>query len=189
MEFYKSKTSTECWEQLYHNYLTCLNKLAPFITICPSKQKEDWVSNELLDLIRKREQFKLKADTMLQNEDFEKFKEFRNKARRKAISSKLDFIKSKLTDTNINSKKYWSELGRLCPVGKKSDRTENEIITLKNESGTELDINTIPNEFNNFFSTVGLNLAKLITVNNENCLQQCKTAPDYEGIHEFMVGN
>lgn len=184
-DFYNALSTTNCWEILYNKYLTCLNKLAPFVIIKPKKQKDECVTSELLDLIGKRDYHKERADSLLKNNDYKEFKSFRNKAKRCIIISKCNYLNSKLMETDKNSKKYWRELGQICPISKNANKNSTDSISLKNIHGEKMDEPCNPNEFNKFFSTIGSELASLMNIDNSEYLEHCKQEPDYDLMYEW----
>lgn len=80
--FYYSLTDPEdIWFKLYSAYINGLNLVAPFVEM-NCREKDSWVSSALLDLIRERDMYKVKAETSPDNNDFEEFKKLRNKCQR-----------------------------------------------------------------------------------------------------------
>lgn len=117
--FFALSDPEDIWHGLYTIYINGLNTLAPNVDI-KCREKENWVSSVLLDLIRERDKFKVLAEADPCNTAYEKFKELRNECKRTIIKDKRAFIRSKL----INSK------------GPKKGK--KEIISLTDDKGTEI---------------------------------------------------
>lgn len=109
----------QMWGFLHKSYLMAVNSIAPITEINNQKQKNSWVSCELLSLIRERDDHKSKADSLNQNEHYIESKKVRNKVRRKLYTAKHDYLEIKIQNTKFGSKKYWDEINELISTGKK----------------------------------------------------------------------
>lgn len=73
-DFYKAANPDVCWSLLILKFIQCINIVAPTVTVTNVKEKEDWVSPELLCLIRNRDKEKHLADTLKSTEHYNEFK-------------------------------------------------------------------------------------------------------------------
>lgn len=93
------------------------------ITLTNVKETDCWVTAELIALIRHRDRLKGDLDTCLSSEVYSnKFKEFkkkRNQVKREVITAKRNYTLNKLKSNEDNPRKYWSDLNKIMPTGKK----------------------------------------------------------------------
>lgn len=94
--YYDSENPNELWQILHYSYTKCLELIAPLTTLNNVKPKKTWVNSELLHLIRKRDDYKARADLLLQNESFKEFKKLKIKVKRDTIKAKREFIMGKI---------------------------------------------------------------------------------------------
>lgn len=182
---FRCNNSEECWDLIYNNYINCLDNIAPISDISINKIKPNWVTSEIISLIRQRDNNKRTADSLNQNQDYINFKLNRNKIKRKVIKAKKYFITHKLKEHPPNSKKYWDELNEICPTGKSSGKRSIEIIHLKNADTTDINPEYVPNTFNNFFASIGTELSGKISTDNTDYLANCARPPDYEPMQNW----
>lgn len=144
---------------LYNCYTAILDDIAPFI----HKKTDDWVTSELLTLIRQRDCLKEETDKCQDTITYQKkikiFREKRNQTKRKVINAKRNFAFMKLNSNTDNPRKYWAELNRIMPTGKNESNKEKGINTLTNDQGDPIeseDTSTYINEFSyKYWSQLG----------------------------------
>lgn len=172
---YYSETDPEkLWQILHRTYFEGVDILAAEIEI-NCKEKETWVSNELLELIRDRDKLKSVSDASEDNLSFNKFKEKRAECKRRIMKDKRDFIQNYLNITKEDPRKYWQKINELFPHGKKAGKTsEPEIIILKNDENKEITKEDVPDFINDFFTSIGPNLSSKIKIDNRTYITACK---------------
>lgn len=164
-KFYLMSEPNLMWAYMYNSYLAAAEITAPMCEMKGVKSKQNWVNAELLSLIRERDEYKTKADSLNGNKHYENFKKTRNKVRRLIYKAKRDYIKLKISNAESNSKKYWSELKEILPIGKNKSK-ENIDIALNRENGESISAQLIPDYVNDFFVSVGKKLADKIKTDN-----------------------
>lgn len=175
--YYNTRSPSTCWDFLYFTYLKTLDEIAPFTYILNVKDTEDWVSPELLSLIRQRDKLKEEVDsftdkaTNVYEEKCKKFREKRNQVKRAVIKAKRNYVSAKLHSNIDNPRKYWAELNRVMPSGKNKSRIEKDTIVLKNELGNLIEADKTAAYINKFFTEIGPSLSDNITLDNNNYLE------------------
>lgn len=137
------------------------------------KKLKPWITHELILLIRKRDHLskKLKKQPFnlgLKNE----FRLHRQLLSNSLKNTKREYYRSKITEFNGNPKMFWSIINELAGRPNPKDRFPLEKFILDNNNystGPEM-AKDIANGFNNFFASVGQNLASSITVSGDPVL-------------------
>lgn len=109
-EFENCNDPDVAWELMETILIKALDICAPLVILDRVKDKDPWISSELLALIRERDELKGKVDKFFKNDNFIAFKKKRNAVKRLVIKAKRDYIVSKLCDADTNPRKYWVEL-------------------------------------------------------------------------------
>lgn len=78
--YYENRDPT-CWQQLLETYIKILDEIAPFIDHKQYDAREEWIDDNSLNLIKKRNKLRAQCRYQADNKTFEKYKEARNKAR------------------------------------------------------------------------------------------------------------
>lgn len=172
--YYNEKNPEILWQSLYEIYLEGVNKFAPEIEL-NCKEKDTWVSDELLELIRDRDKYKSHADATNDNDSITEFKNKRGQCKRRVIRDKRDFIQNNLKISEEDPKKYWEKINELFPQGKKASKNAKlNQITLTNDKDEEIESTETANFINKFFTLIGPNLSKKINTDNTNYISSCK---------------
>lgn len=190
--FYQINEPSLCWDMLYKSYLNTLDRIAPLEVISNVKQADDWVTPELLSLIRQRDKLKEEMNTYTGTIQYsakaKKFKEKRNQIKRAVINAKRNYALLKISSNADNPRKYWAELNRIMPNGK--SKKDKEIIRLNDDLNLPIEEDKISTYINQFFVNIGPTLASKITTDNRaylDSLGQCvpdKTLSNWIPIEE-----
>lgn len=176
--FYGSSCSTIAWYLLYDNYIRALDMIAPFVDM-KVKTRENWTSTDLMNLIRKRDKHKALADKSdPDNKDFIEFKRLRGQVKRAVITSKCNYIMSKLDHSKKDSKLYWRELNDILP-GKKGKAVKRDLFSLLDEeTHSEIPHERLADYVNNYFTEIGPKLAAKVTNPNSDYIDSLATGSD-----------
>lgn len=108
---------------LYNHYLNTLETIALFVHITNVKEADEWVTPDLLSLIRQQDRLKEEVDSYTDTQKYpEKLKEFRvkrNEVKIMVINAKLNYVSMRLHSNADDPRKYWVELNCVMPTGKK----------------------------------------------------------------------
>ena len=118
--------------------------------------KEPWVTNEILEAIRDKDNLLGKAKRTRSEQDWVQAKKARNEVGRAVQNLKIDYLKTQQTTHQNDPKEFWKSISTISP-GKAKSSTQ---IWLKDStSGIEIEPENIPDHMNSFFTNVGPQLA------------------------------
>lgn len=149
--YYKIKNPEDCWAYLYTTLITILDDLCPEKEMANVRKKNEWVTPELFELMRARDEKFKKAKKTKDPEEWSIAKSFRNKANEACSKAKNEYTLRKLEEDSGNPRKFWQHIKPL--VGKASDVTK-ATIELDNIGEPK----EVPNVLNTFFTTIGTKL-------------------------------
>jgi exonuclease III len=146
----------DCAIELFTNkVLKIANKHAPLNKQKVTTRRAEWITEEFLKDSKKRDYLKKKASQSKSLLDWKTFTKQRNKVNRLNSFLKKTYVLNKLTENDKNPKKNWKTLKHLVSDSSSSSTINSLIIDNTRVS----DKQEIANHFNDFFSTVGANLA------------------------------
>ena len=147
-------------EAFNENVLQVLNALAPVTKKRVRESNPQWVTEELLASIKRRDYLKKIASRSKDENDWLNFKQQRNFVVNLKNRLKKQYFQNVIDESKDDSKKLWKTLNSLIPNDKKSNTTTHFIT----HDGKEItDKKQIAETFNKFFSTVGSKLAAAFT--------------------------
>lgn len=117
------------------------------------------------------------------------FNEKRNDVKREVIKSKRLYVLNKIKSKESSPKKYWTELNRVMPVGRKADKKQTKTIELVDESDTEIESDLVANYINKFFCGIGSSLGDMINVDNSDYLAGLKNTSSPEVMDSWFKTN
>ena len=118
-DFYNSSSPDEAWELFETKIRSVLNQMCPIKTIRINKVKENWITNEILELIHDKDYFLRKAKETNNEDDWNIARRLRNRVINLVRYSKADYFKSNLETYKDDAKKYWRTIKSVLPDGKK----------------------------------------------------------------------
>jgi len=143
-------------------------------TVSPRTLSKPWITNSILQNIKKRQNmYSLQRKNLISKENYNRFKNFVTAQVRR---SKKDYYEYKLKMYKKDMKKTWGLINNIIkPTSKKSVKnikslTVNNTSVIRNEE--------IANAMNNFFTTIGKNIAESIP-----------TVPQDGTFQEFLTGD
>ena len=115
-----------------------------------------WVNDDLLQEIKERKYLKKVASRSNLTQDWAVFRRKRNSVNERKRHLKRDYYQSTLNENRQNSQKLWETLNNITPGSKQCNTFSQSI--LKNNIEIS-DKKEIAKTFNNFFISIGSNLA------------------------------
>lgn len=166
-------------------FTKCVNQIAPLNELWKVPEKEPWVTSDLLRLLRERDlaqqDFLYLVGTMDKNLLQQKIKiyhELRNRAKREVMKCKRNFVKNNVSMLDNSSTTFWSEFHKIAPIGKKTpDCCSNTTITLSNDNNELIEGNDVSDYMNNYFISIGKDLANKINLDNSAYIDMIGTEP------------
>ena len=156
-DFYNSSSPDEAWELFETKIRSVLNQMCPIKTIRINKVKENWITNEILELIHDKDYCLRKAKETNNEDDWNIARRLRNRVINLVRYSKADYIKSNLETYKDDANKYWRTIKSVLPDGKNN---ANNVIKLKDETGKDVENCRTAEFINQFFVSIGPKLAK-----------------------------
>ena len=134
-----------------------INKVAPFKQICVKGDTSEWMDEEVLEGINKRNRLfkKFKASGLY--DDNVEYKKARNRVQNLIKSKKRNFFSTKLTENVGKPKELWKTLKK---IGVPSKEKSMAAISLKKDGKTVFDNKSVCEIFKDFFANLSANLLK-----------------------------
>lgn len=143
------------WSILKGHILKCANHLCPKRKITTKLNQPEWINTHILEPIADRDNKFTEAYDTKNPAILAEAKVLRTQARRAVRITRAEFITSQLRLSSDNPRKFWMQIKNL--LSRKSTGTN---ITLHDKKDNPISLEDSPNHINNFFSTIGPNLAK-----------------------------
>ena len=157
-DFYNSNK----WNMIVSHIIEYLDVSCPLKLMKFAKKKEDWLNNEILELIYERrevmKEFEKKKNHML----LEQGKSLRNRIQARIKSAKADYIKGQLEHCKNDPKKFWREINALLKPG------NSHLIPgfVDQTSGLNVPTDECAHYVNSFFASIGQDLFKVFGDHN-----------------------
>ena len=173
-EIYKCTDPDEAYELFYTIFLEVCNKHAPVqeVSFNSKKRNNPWITKSIKKSIRKKHV--LYSKTIKSGHDkahVDKFKKYRNILTSVIRTAKKLYYGKLFQKEKNNGKKTWNLINELLNKTPSQNNTKIDELIRKENDGSEVRVNSstdIANTFNDFFVSVGENLASKIQVNNDN---------------------
>ena len=167
---------TAMWDAWKTLFMEIVDKHAPLKTKRISKKHSPWITYDLMRKIYKRNYLKKKAIIENNAASWEQYKQARNETNNAIKSAKRQYFLHNLELNKKNSSKTWKLINELSS---RKSCTNRNITEIKTDDETINSAPEIAEAFNNFFTSIGPNLASKLSPSNidpESYLQPTKTA-------------
>ena len=121
------------------------------------KERDPWVSPELLEFIKDKDKALCKAKKSKLSTDWIMARRLRNECLQRVRNCKSEFIKNELNNNQDDSRKFWNTVKTVIPDKKNSNSKYHFLDSNKQDYVSH---ENLPNFVNNFFADIGPNLAK-----------------------------
>ena len=146
----------ELWEKMYKIITVILDKLAPMRVSTFRKSRPEWLTAEIMEMMKDRNRA-LKAAKMTQDlEDKKRARKLRNHLNTTIKLAKKQYMLEKLETYKKDPKIFWQTIQDILP------KSNSSSILLHNKDGTPMNDSQTGECINDFFSNVGSNLASKI---------------------------
>ena len=136
---------------------TAISEIAPFKKLCVKASTSEWVDEEVLEGINKRNKLFQKFKRSGLYEDNANYKKARNDVQNLIKNKKRNFFSNKLTENIGKPKELWKTLRKL---GVPSKEQSTSTISLKRDGEIRFDSKSICKIFKDFFANLSTNLLK-----------------------------
>ena len=120
------------WKSFQTIFLNVLDDIAPIKEIRLKQQTEQWMSSEILQMIKERDKHLQHFRKFGKSYDFKAFSCLRNKIQREIRKAKLEYFSSKVDEDKDDPKKLWQHLKNLGLKGKQKEE-QNICLNIEGE--------------------------------------------------------
>ena len=153
--FYKIQDPNLAWDFILDSFLPILDIMCPIQTFSIKNYRPDWVTPELVEQIKDRDHFYIKAKRDGDEDSWNIAKHLRNITNYNIRKAKRDFILDELEYCSKDCKKFWKTIKTVIPSNKGDTRRD---ILLKN-NGDKIDRREVAHFINDYFINIG-NMSK-----------------------------
>ena len=156
--FDNSLTVSEKWSCLQNIIRNCIDDMCPLKHFKIKQEKEPWLSNQLIELIKDKDLAlriaKKNKDPALWNEA----KRLRNNCTKRLRDARAEYIKENLDNNTGNQNKFWKNIQNVIPSTK--SKKKGNIKLIDQDSNLDISEENTASYINDFFVNIGPNLAK-----------------------------
>ena len=161
-QVYQTEDPDKALDEFYKIYHKAFEKCFPLKTLSRARAKDkSWMSKDLRKILTKKERLysKMLLNPSLDNK--QKYNEIRNLAKRKRDEAENNYYFNKIESDKTNLKHLWDLAGTIINPNKIKSKNSIKTLTVdkKQISGDQ----AIADAMNNFFSSVGKNLASKVS--------------------------
>ena len=148
-----------CWELMHSKIMAVTDTLCPLKEFKFSKDKPIWLTHDLINLMKNRdESLKQYAKTKTE-EDKIKMRKARNSTNIAVKAARADYIKEQLETQRNDPKKFWKNISEVIPNKKSNNQNYTNI---HDENRNIIPQNLLASHINCFFSDIGIKLDRTI---------------------------
>ena len=166
-------TSWNVFKKVLNNII---ETLAPIKEIRLKNRTEPWISNEILDAIKLRDNLLYRYKKDQKPELYSEFCKIRNKIQRDIKRAKSTFFQNKIEEFKFNPKKLWENLKTLGYSNKSKDKSR---IILNIDGELCFDTNRVANYINQFYTTIASKLVNKLPSSLGNFCVDSSTFTSY----------
>ena len=170
-EIYSSNNSNDAYELFYTSFIDVCNKHAPIEETTFSRKKRDnpWITKSIKRSIRKKHVLYSKMIRSEHNKYYvDKYKRYRNTLTSVLRTAKKLYYGTLFERDKSNSKKTWDHINELLNKKCTSQNITKIHELVKTDGSKVTSPNDIADTFNNFFVSVGENLANKIVTTDDS---------------------
>ena len=149
--FYDLTSPADAWNFLLGKLVSVLDEMCPIKTYHIKNYRPEWMTSNLLDLIRDRDYFYKKAKKSGDKDMWNIAKYLRNVANTSIRHAKRDFILRELEQNESNAKKFWKLIQAVVPTSKSGSKND---VMLK-DGDKKVEKAEVATYINNYFINVG----------------------------------
>ena len=130
--------------------------MCPIKTFKIYQKKEEWVTSELLEYIKEKDELTMIAKRTGNTDDWRIAKYHQRQCKSFVRQAKLNFIQDKLEANSSDSKKFWKIINDILPNNKMN---KTNISLVDTNTNNPIPKTETPNVINKFFAEIGPDLA------------------------------
>ena len=141
----------ELWEYILSEITTDLNTYCPIRNFKIKNYRPDWITDQLIESIKDRDYYYVKAKRTGKEDDWNIAKHLRNTTNKQIQQAKANYVLNKLQQYKGDCVKFWKQLKSIYPSSKSTNRAK---VTLEN-NGQVIPDNETASFINDFFINIG----------------------------------
>ena len=157
-DYNHSGVVTEKWDIFENIIRENIDRMCPLKIFKIKQEKEPWVTNELIELIKDKDLILRRARKRKDHQLWTEAKRIRNQCISRIRKAKADFIKENLNNNIGDQKKFWKNIQDVLPSKKNNGKISIKLTD--KDSGQPILENNTASFINDFFVNIGPNLAK-----------------------------
>ena len=150
------------WDIWLDIVMNSLNILCPWKSIKIRENQPDWFDSDVREAIRLKANLFDKAKISRADSDWDDVRRIKRKVRNLIIRKKRAYICNKLIENKNVPRKFWKSINNNLSIGNIKHATPN--IRVYNTDRLLVDGLAAATEINNYYSTVGYNLARVFSL-------------------------
>ena len=151
---YAAENPNEAWKSLKSILETNFNRHAPQITKRVKAKKSPWLTREIKAEMNHRDTLQRKFRKSKSTEDYNKFKEQRNRVNILVRKTKAQYNQNLLKESSNDPNRFWSAINKIFPTKEKVSAAKTFLVDNK----LTTNVKTIASSFCSFFTNVASNL-------------------------------
>ena len=117
-DLYICDNPNTAWRILVKHIKSTLDAMCPLKIYKIAQEKEPWMSNEILEMIKDKDRLLRRAKNKNTEQDWIVARNFRNRTNHYIKQAKANFIKDNLNNHQNNAKKFWQNIKDVLPSSK-----------------------------------------------------------------------
>ena len=148
-----------CWDIIYNRIMAAADHLCPIREFNFSNDKPNWLTNDLIAIMKERDRCLLQFSACKTEENKAKMRRARNLANISIKMARADYIKEQLNTHKNDPKKFWKRIAEIIPNSKSST---SDFSNIHDDDNNIISQGNLASHINHFFSDIGIKLDKTI---------------------------
>ena len=176
-------TVDDGWNAMYTRIKNVVDSLCPIKKYKFSKEKPNWLTNDIVLLMKERDRCLRKYSKTRLEVDKKEMRKIRNLVNISVKNARADYIKEKLETHKNDPKKFWKHISEILPNKKSNSQQFNNI---HDDNNDKIGHDQLADHINYYFSNIGLKLDEHIPRHQDDQLQQQPTINFLTSIDRFQ---
>ena len=150
-DFYDARDPNNAWDLMVQKFMPIIDKMCPKRKFVIKNYRPEWVTHELLELIKDRDHFYKRARVEGDEDSWNIARYLRNLTNSGIRRARREYVLEELEQNDSDYKKFWKSIRSVIPNNKGSSPRD---ILLKND-GERVDKGDVAHFINDYFINVG----------------------------------
>ena len=150
-DYYGITDPNEAWEYILNQFTPIIDNMCPIRIFKIKNYRPEWMTTELLEQIKDRDYFYVKAKNTGNEDDWRIAKHLRNVTNANIRQARKEFVQAELQSNSTDYKKFWKTIRSVLPDEKGNTRQD---INLTHD-GVKLPKKQVADHINHYFVNIG----------------------------------